>query len=69
MMDYKERIIEKMERKMIELMGEEAYSEFATSVAKEVFLSEVEGMAESEFKDYLLKHFDLITQQADGLPS
>ncbi len=69
MMDYKERIIEKMEKKLIEMMGKEAYSEFATSVAKEVFRSEIDGMAESGFKDYLINHFDQITQQSDGLPS
>ena len=68
-MDYKERIIEKMEKKLIELMGKEAYSEFSTSVAKEVFRSEIEGMAESGFKDFLIEHFDQITQQSDELPS
>lgn len=68
-MDYKERIIEKLEKKLVELMGKEAYTEFATSVAKEVFRSEIEGMAESGFKDYLIEHFDQITQQSEGLPT
>lgn len=54
-------LLGKHEKKLIELMGAEAYYEWALTIAKEVFLSEIEGMADNPFKNFVLDHFDEIT--------
>ena len=51
-----------MERKLIELMGEEAYVEWSKQTARGLFLLEVQGMEDSEFKDFILDHFLEITE-------
>lgn len=58
-------LLEKHEKKLIELMGEEAYYEWAVAIAKEAFLIEIEGMADSPFKDFVISHFDEITRMDD----
>ena len=49
-----------MEEKLIELMGEEAYREFALATGKRVFLEEIEEMGDCNFKFFTLEHFDEI---------
>lgn len=55
-------IIGKMEEKLRELMGDEAYMEFAKETAKEAFRNEVEGMADCEFKDFVIENLQQIIQ-------
>lgn len=55
-------LLEKHEKKLIELMGAEAYYEWSVTIAKEAFLSEIERMADSSFKNFVLDHFDEITR-------
>ena len=54
-----------MEKKLRELMGAEAYTAFAAKIAREAFRREVEAMADSDFKRYILDHFDEITEDPE----
>lgn len=54
-------VMRRMEAKLQDLMTEEEYLEFSKEVAKEAFQMETEDMADSEFKDFVLEHFDEIT--------
>lgn len=54
--------INKMEAKMIELMGIEEYNKFATEAAKECFREEINAMEDGHFKDFCLANFDVITR-------
>ena len=55
-------LLKKYEKKLKELMGEEAYTEWAVVIAKEALLTDIEGMEDGEFKDFALEHFDEITR-------
>ena len=59
-MTFHEYMIKKMEEKLLELMGQEAYNEFAMEVAKEGFKQEINGMAESGFKNFCLEYMPWI---------
>lgn len=49
------------EKKLIELMGEDAFHEFATELARGFFADEICGMADGDFKETILDNFDAIT--------
>ena len=49
------------EDKLIELMGEEDFSKFASEIAKRLVMKELLGMKNSPFKFMVLKDFDKIT--------
>lgn len=53
-------MMRRQEEKLIELMGAESYGRFARELAKEAFRMEVDGMAESAFKDFVTENFDNI---------
>lgn len=50
------------EEKLVQLMGPEAFGAFAVEVGRMLFREEVEGMPESDFREFVLKHFDEITR-------
>lgn len=50
------------EEKLVQLMGSEAFWEFALEVGKMLFVAEVEGMPEGDFREFVLKDFDEITR-------
>lgn len=50
------------EKKLKELMGEEAYTAFAVEVARAGFRKDIEAMPDGEFKTFCLEHFDEVTQ-------
>lgn len=54
-------IMRRMEAKLQDLMSEEEYMDFNKEIAMEAFRMEIEDMADSEFKDFVLEHFDEIT--------
>ena len=56
-------IIERMEEKLMELMGPGPYSEWMSEVAKEGFRKEVELLKETGLRDFLLHDFELITAE------
>ena len=56
-------IIEKMEEKLIELMGPGLYSEWMSEVAREGFRKEVELLKDTCLRDFLLHDFELITAE------
>ena len=61
-MGFNEYAIRKLEEKLIELMGEEEYVKFSIQIARVGFRKEIEGMADSEFKEFAIKNFDYITR-------
>lgn len=61
-MDFNMYAMKKMEEKLIELMGQEAYAEFSTEIARKGFRAEIEEMAEGEFKNFCIEYFDDITK-------
>ena len=56
-------IIEKMEEKLIELMGPDSYSEWMSEAAKEGFRKEAELLKDTCLRGFLLHDFELITAE------
>ena len=54
------RLLQMMEEKLIELMGDDAYSEWSKQAAKELFRLEIDDMADSDFKRFCQDNFDEI---------
>lgn len=54
-------MMNRLEKRLIELMGKEAYAEFAKEIAKEAFAIEVDNMNDGEFKDFCIENFGDIT--------
>ena len=55
-------IMKRMEEKLIELMGTEAYLEFSKEITKEEFGKYINSWFDCEFKDFINEHFDQITK-------
>lgn len=55
------QMIKRLEDKLREYMTEQEYMDFSIQIAKEAFAIEVDDMAESDFKDFCIDKFDLIT--------
>lgn len=55
-------LLNRMEDKMVELMGGEAYSVWATETARDMFRQSVEDMEDGEFKDFILENLEQITK-------
>lgn len=55
-------VISAYEKKLKELMNREEFLEFVKSVAKDGFKEEVEGMVDSDFKNFCLENFNKITE-------
>lgn len=53
------------EKKLKEVMGKEAFYEWATWLGKELWRRQVERMPDSEFKQFTLDNFDKITAEVD----
>lgn len=60
--DFRIYVMKQMEAKLIELMGEEAYSAFSKKIATEGFRKEVNSMEDGDFKNFVIEHFDEITK-------
>ena len=56
------------EAKLIELMGKDAFFEFSTEIARDLFADSILGMRESAFKEFCLDNFDAITQNPFPAP-
>lgn len=56
-------LIAEMENKLKEFMSEEEYHSFSVNLARNAFKQEVEGMADSPFKQFVLQNFDKITEE------
>ncbi len=55
------RLLQMMEEKLIELMGDDAYSEWSKQIGKELFRMSIDDMEESNFKKFCQENFDMIT--------
>lgn len=58
---YDTILIHRMEEKLMSLMGD-AYYDWAAKIAREIFYEAVKDMDNSDFKDYILEHFEEITK-------
>ena len=54
-------IMKRQETMLKELMDEEEFQRFTADIAKEAFRMEIDGMADSEFKEFVTENFDEIT--------
>lgn len=59
------RVCMAYEKKLIDLMGRDAFMEFSIQIAKEMFADEIMAMPDSDFKEKTLDNFDLITGSAE----
>lgn len=55
-------LLNRMEDKMVELMGEEAYYVWATLTARDMFRQSVENMEDVEFKYFVQANSEQITK-------
>lgn len=55
-------LLNRMEDKLVELMGGKAYSVWATEIARDMFRQSVEDMEDGEFKDFVLANLEQITK-------
>lgn len=53
-------IIKKYEKKLQDVLTYTEFEKFTTDVAQEIFKNDVAGMADSEFKDFIVEHMDEI---------
>lgn len=51
-----------MEAKLIELMGKTEYSIWSKELAKKCYMQEIESMPNSEFKQFCIDNFEVITK-------
>lgn len=58
---YETILMHRMEEKLMSLMGD-AYYDWAVQIAMEIFHEAVKDMDDSDFKDYILEHFEEITK-------
>ena len=54
-------MLKAFESKLKEFMSPADFRAFSAQVARDAFREEVEGMADSEFKTFILDNFDKIT--------
>lgn len=53
------------EKKLKQIMTAEDFDNFSTDLAKVVFRQEIEGMADSNFKKFVLENMDWIMKEVD----
>lgn len=54
------------EEKLKETLTAKEYEEYSAETSKELFREDLDGMADGDFKDFCIKHFDEITSP-DGI--
>jgi hypothetical protein len=54
-------MMKRMEEKLRELMGDDAFTDFSVALAKEAFRQDIYNMADDEFKNFCVDNFDVIT--------
>lgn len=59
------RVCMAYEKKLIELMGRDAFMKFSVEIAKNMFADEIMEMPDCDFKEKTLDNFDLITGSAE----
>ena len=55
------RVSKMYEAKLMEVMGNEAFWKYIIQTAKDMYMDEINGMPEGEFKAFAKEHFDEIT--------
>ena len=54
------------EKKMIEVMGKQAFYNYATQLSKDLWRRHVEQLPDSEFKKFSLENFDRIAAEVEN---
>ena len=54
------------EEKLKSLMSKDAYERYEVSIARDMFLDDINNMADSKFKDFCIDNFDSITGREPG---
>ena len=60
---YEYEVIKRLEEKLQELMGKDEAVAFLKQVCDEAFRIEIEGLPDSDFKEFVLGNFDEITKK------
>ncbi len=58
-------MMQRMEDALRHFMEPKEFAEFTKTIAKEAFRIEMEDMADGDFKDFVMEHFDEITGTGD----
>lgn len=66
MTEHLNKLCKAYEEKLKSLMGKDAYERFVTSIARDMFLEDINNMDDSKFKDFCIDNFDLITGKEPG---
>lgn len=66
MTEHLNKLCKSYEEKLKSLMSKDAYERYVTSIARDMFLEDINNMSDSKFKDFCIDNFDLITGKEPG---
>lgn len=64
--DHLNKVCKLYEEKLKSLMKKGDFERYVTSIARDMFLEDIDSMADSEFKDFCIDNFGLITGKEPG---
>ena len=64
--DHLNKVCMAYEKKLTTLMNKDDYGRYVTSIARDMFLEDINNMPDSEFKDFCNDNFNLITGKEPG---
>ena len=64
--DHLNKVCKLYEEKLKSLMKKGEFERYVTSIARDMFLEDINNMADSEFKDFCINNFGLITGKEPG---
>ena len=64
--DHLNKVCMAYEKKLKSLMNKDDYGRYITSIARDMFLEDINNMPDSEFKDFCNDNFNLITGKEPG---
>ena len=66
MTEHLNKLCKSYEEKLKSLMTKDAYERYVTSIARDMFLEDINNMADSKFKNFCIDNFGLITGKEPG---
>ena len=64
--EHLNKVCKAYEEKLKSLMNKDDYDRYITSIARDMFLEDINNMADSKFKDFCIDNFGLITGKEPG---
>lgn len=64
--EHLNKLCKSYEEKLKSLMNKDDYDRYVTSIARDMFLEDINNMADSKFKDFCIDNFGLITGKEPG---